>query len=308
MDSRGSSRGGRQVNLRVSRELGGDRSRTVVGPLGVQVLEGLRALRLSLDETAQGTAFDLTFEATAPPHARLPMMHLVRDGQVINHTCHFNQSGQVRGWVVVAGERFEVTPDRWWAVRDHSWGIREGVGGPPVEVDRPSDPNRPPARWRPANPFIAAQFPESYLFVLGAGRTGITGELIPTRDQTGSTVRMTSATLDLKVQPGTIKLAGAEAVLSDESGRQYALTAEPWATFYLAGGGYGGHGGFWHGRHRGAYHEEGETWDLGDLGLIARIAGRDDHVCLFRLDGTVGYGVFELGLRGQEPYAPFGEA
>lgn len=294
---------GRQTNLRVSRTLGGDRSRTAVGPFSVDMVEGLRSLRPRLEENDRDIAFELEFAATAEPHARLPMMYLVRDGRVRNHTCHFNQPGRVRGWVRVGPDRFEVAPDSWWAVRDHSWGIRDGVGGPShLESEPDASRDRPPSRWRPANPFVAAQFPGRYLFILGAGREGATGEIIPATGSPGGRIQIASAEIDVRIHPGTIRPAGAQATLVDDQGGRHTLTAEPWATFHLAGGGYGGFNGFWHGRPRGAYHEEGETWDLSDPDLIARIAGRDDHVCRFELDGEAGYGVLELGLRGGEPY------
>src|SRR4051794_7207019 len=41
---------GRQHVLRASRDLGGDRSDTRVGPIGVQVYEGLKRLRLFVDD------------------------------------------------------------------------------------------------------------------------------------------------------------------------------------------------------------------------------------------------------------------
>ena len=316
---------GRQTNLRVSRELGPDRSRTTVGPFTVDVLEGLQRLRLRLGENDFGIGFDLLFEATAPPHARLPMMYLVRAGRIRNHTCHFNQGGRVSGWVVVDGERFEVSPETWWAVRDHSWGIRDGVGGPtedaaeagsgeavsdPMRSDQagePLDPRAPgrPAPWRPANPFLAVQFADRYLFVLGAGRQGATGEIIPAPGLPEGRRQIPSAELTMRFRPGTIALQDARVRLTDESGSEHRLTVEPWATFYLAGGGYGGYGGFWHGRHRGAYYQEGEVWELSDPALVAQIAGRDDHVCVVRMGEATGYGVLEVGVRGDAPYAPY---
>jgi len=39
----------------------------------------------------------------------------------------FDQIGECKGWLSLAGgERIEL--DRWWATRDHSWGVRERMG------------------------------------------------------------------------------------------------------------------------------------------------------------------------------------
>ena len=41
------------------------------------------------------------------------------------------------GWLELAGER--VVLDRWWATRDHSWGVRENMGIPePVTGPSPA--------------------------------------------------------------------------------------------------------------------------------------------------------------------------
>ena len=39
------------------------------------------------------------------------------------------QTGRWAGSITVDGETLEVTPDRWWGIRDRSWGIRP-VGEP----------------------------------------------------------------------------------------------------------------------------------------------------------------------------------
>jgi hypothetical protein len=53
-----------QTTVRASRELGSDRLDTGVGPLRVEVIEGLRSLRLVCEPNEWGVAYDLRFDAT----------------------------------------------------------------------------------------------------------------------------------------------------------------------------------------------------------------------------------------------------
>ncbi|MBK6276758.1 MAG: hypothetical protein IPF57_00920 [Gammaproteobacteria bacterium] len=39
----------------------------------------------------------------------------------------------------IDGQRTEITPDKWVSTRDHSWGVRYGVGQPPVDVEPVGD-------------------------------------------------------------------------------------------------------------------------------------------------------------------------
>ena len=50
--------------VRASRELGADRMNTQVGPFGIEVLEGLKRLRVVLRPNEFGLSFDLTWDGT----------------------------------------------------------------------------------------------------------------------------------------------------------------------------------------------------------------------------------------------------
>src|ERR1700752_965886 len=53
--------GHEQHTVRASRELGSDRMDTAVGPLSVEVIQGLMKLRIPCDDNEWGVAADLTF-------------------------------------------------------------------------------------------------------------------------------------------------------------------------------------------------------------------------------------------------------
>ena len=60
------SHGDKQYTVRASRELGSDRLDTSVGPLRVEVLEGLRTLRVTCEPNEWGIAFDLVWRGATP--------------------------------------------------------------------------------------------------------------------------------------------------------------------------------------------------------------------------------------------------
>jgi len=53
------------------------------------------------------------------------------------NTCRMAQLGKARGWVKVDGKKYDIDEDSWRAQRDHSWGIRMGVGAPEQGVQSP---------------------------------------------------------------------------------------------------------------------------------------------------------------------------
>ncbi|RAY11445.1 hypothetical protein DPM19_30775 [Actinomadura craniellae] len=114
--------------VRASRELGADRMDTSVGPFRVEVIEGLKRLRVVLEECGHGLAFDLTWTGSIP--ATLEPRHYLRwQERVVFDSTRLAQTGRWEGVIEHGGERIAVTPDRWWGARDRSWGIRP-VGEP----------------------------------------------------------------------------------------------------------------------------------------------------------------------------------
>ncbi len=61
------SYGDTQYTVRASRELANDRMHTQVGPFRIDVIEGLKKLRLTCDDNEWGVGFDVTWEGAQPP-------------------------------------------------------------------------------------------------------------------------------------------------------------------------------------------------------------------------------------------------
>lgn len=126
-------RGNDHIVARASKALGSDRMDVTVGPLRIEVLEGLHRLRVVLDPTpeAPDLSFDLVFESDVP--ASLEARHFHRQlERVTFDTQRFVQTGRWSGTLTVDGETIPVTPDTWRGNRDRSWGVRPvGEAEPP---------------------------------------------------------------------------------------------------------------------------------------------------------------------------------
>ncbi|MEE3330473.1 MAG: hypothetical protein VX246_06355 [Myxococcota bacterium] len=117
------SHGDKQYTVRASRELGSDRMDTQVGPFRIEVVEGLKTLRLVCDDNEWGVGFDVTFEG-AHEALQEPMTFKRSLSRVTMNTSRFAQVGNYSGTLEVAGKSYDVRPDKWKGARDRSWGVR----------------------------------------------------------------------------------------------------------------------------------------------------------------------------------------
>lgn len=114
-----------QRNVRLSRPLRPIVEPLNLGPLRTEFLEPFKVTRLIAEPNEFGDAYDLTFR---PVFTRLEHPHYGEaDGRVHTDYRRFSQVGWTSGTLVVDGQ--EHTFDRWFGWRDHSWGVRPGVGG-----------------------------------------------------------------------------------------------------------------------------------------------------------------------------------
>src|SRR5215469_16356704 len=112
--------------VRASRELGADRMDTTVGPFKVEVIEGLRRLRVVLAPNEHGLEFDLTWDAVIPAQAE-PQHYIRQQERVIFDSFRLAQTGRWTGRVRSGDQEFTITPDRWRGSRDRSWGVRQSA-------------------------------------------------------------------------------------------------------------------------------------------------------------------------------------
>ena len=127
----GISRGPEQWTVRGSRELRSAPEEAVIGPLEYEIIEPLNKVRVRLEPNdVQPISFDIVLTGVTPP--TFEDRNLVRDrrsGRIDVNVIRYHQGGWASGTVTIDGETHEVRPDEWFGFRDHSWGVRQSVGG-----------------------------------------------------------------------------------------------------------------------------------------------------------------------------------
>lgn len=253
--------GGRQHNLRVSRTL---RPHFVpaCGPVHVDVVRPLEAFDLTVDAGPHAVHGQLRWQASLPPEEEDPHFERLR-GRVRQYYARFNQVGTVSGWLDVQGERLEV--ERWWACRDHSWGVRPRMGVPePVTGPKTSLSERGYIMM-----FLFFSTPEIAGHVniaeRGDEREYATATLRDLRSGQPVDLRVADVSFRLDLVPGTRRFRTIVLDIRFADGDVIELEcAALGPSIAMPGLGYSG--GFRDGKGlgvwRGEQHEEFETWDV----------------------------------------------
>jgi hypothetical protein len=283
-------RGDEHRVVRASRELGIDRLDTRVGPFRIEVIEGLKTLRCTLDAPEHGLSYDLTWEGWVPAFQEPPHIDRNANGRAFLDACRLAQIGSWSGWVDVDGDRIEVTPDHWWGSRDRSWGIR-----PVGEAEEPGN-----LATKPASPFRWLYAPfrmedHALVFIL---------------QERGDGSRVLEEAVRLWPDGRVDHLGRPEAELSWDAGGEglfglvekatlrfgdLEVQVEPVLPVHIGvGTGYGFDGDGWkHGKYQGDLEVQGKVWDLSTEEGRAAMFGIVDSVARFEVDGQVGWGLLE---------------
>ncbi len=296
--------------VRSSRELGLDRMDTRVGPIRIEVLEGLKRLRVIVEPNDAGVAADITW--TGSHHPTLEPRHFIRKhGRVTFDTQRLAQNGVWEGTLEVAGETLAVTPDRWWGSRDRSWGVRP-VGEPEAPGIQGSQMST--FYWN----YAPVRFDEfSFIYICQEERDGTrvmeTGELM-WPDATGKPMELLGRPEhDLHFVPGT-RIADRGVIRFPHAiGGPIEVDVEMRYPVYLGiGTGYGAEPGWRHGMYQGQALTEAVVVDLATPEAQAQKWGIIDSVGRFtvraparpELDGKVGHGLWEFMIIG--PHDQYG--
>jgi hypothetical protein len=299
------SHGTKQTLVRASRELGSDRHDTTVGPFRIEVLEGLKTLRVVCEPNEWGVAFDMIWRG-AVPALEEPRTFSRKHGRVTMDVSRYAQVGTWEGTLEVAGSTYEVTPDRWKGARDRSWGVRP-VGEAEAPGIRVKDVVAGQAgffhNWLPMqfdDHMLKVQIDEEY------DGTRVQEESVRVwSDPARAPEPMGRPDVDIAYQSGTREIESATVSIDHPDGK-VQVRCTPLRTVYLfAGSGYKPEPDWGHGVYQGPLKVEGKVYDLSTPEARLAVAGLNETLSRFeREDGQVGYGMHENLVVGT--YHPHG--
>lgn len=284
--------------VRASRELGADRMDTRVGPFKVEVIEGLKRLRVILEPNEYNLSFDLTWEGSIP--AQVEPRHFIRwQERVTFDSRRIAQTGRWTGSITPDGETRTVTPDTWWGTRDRSWGIRP-VGEPePPGIQAKSFST---FYWM----YAPVQFEDhSILCIVQEDEKGrrVLEEAVKVSNDGGEPEYLGRPEYRPVYAEGTRDVTAATISFSPPGGKPFDLRVTPLLPVRLmAGTGYGLESDWKHGMYQGPdLVVQGVSFDLDDPEDAAGMWGLVDAAARFEYDGHVGYGLFEYFALGDHP-------
>jgi hypothetical protein len=317
-----------QYNVRASRSLR-PHFETRCGPLGVAVLEPLRILRLEIEPGRHAVHGELLWTATHAPEEEAASLSRTR-GRVVTHQQRYDQVGRCTGWLEVEGRHVDV--DRWWTARDHSWGVRPGMGvEEPVTamedqlareaVRAIADPGQAHA-WGQSAPnqpflffllFFTTQRYAGHILCeyKGERRTRIDGHVHDDKHPESGLIAVSDVRLRVAVAPQTRRFRRVEVDVDLGNGDKVRMCLDAHGpAIVMAGLGYSG--GFDDGRGLGVWRGEGvvesEAWGVADPEVvqladatISRPLHRLQPVRISGLDAGAGTGSTTLVFNGELP-------
>lgn len=292
-------RGGVQHCVHASAEMHMERMGMRCGPIAVEVVEPLHALRVIVDDH-EGISADITFTGRAFPIEEPRFMRRIGPRSFMDYT-RLTQNGHYEGWIEVDGRR-EALAEGTAGTRDRSWGVR-----PIGARDAQPIPDAPtPAffwQWTPVN------FADGSLFFHvnndEHGRAWNTRAAWAPDGADAGDIREGHGSMRTRLHSATRWPSGGTLSLALH-GAPEQVTFEPLGRFQMRGLGYT-HPEWGHGLHHGQLKVERE--DI-DLEAVDPLAPENLHVQIpVRVSGNrgeEGIGVFEQLIIG--PFAPLGLA
>ena len=251
----------RQINVHASRRAPADRAEAnVVGPIEVEVLEPLHALRIAVEAPEHGIRCELTFVRRSAPIEEPHFFQQIGQRVMMDST-RMTQFGNWEGWLEVDGVLIDLMPGEMLGSRDRSWGIRP--------VGEPSSTGAPVADpqyfwlWAPINfeGFTTHFDVNEYFDGRRWHETGMVA-LVPTGDQELEPPEaMRSVDYEISWRPGTRAASSCQIQMTPWAGESSSITLEPLYDFQMMGLGYM-HPEWAHGAWKGELEVGGDRWDL----------------------------------------------
>lgn len=250
---------GKQHNLRVSRSLNGS-VETVCGGIRITPLEPLKSFEIEIAPSDGAINGRIRWDCVEPAREEHP--HYTRlHSRTVEDYRRFDQIGVASGYLEVAGERVQI--ENWWSCRDHSWGVRRGMGIPePV-----TGPKVPLAEKGHVMSFLffSTTAMSGHLLFQGRGDDApyTTGTI--TRRDVESFSEVDDVALGVDLHEGTRRFRTAEVTATLSGGETLRLGVRAQGPA-IAMQGLGYSGGYDDGRGLGAWrgenHREIDVWDV----------------------------------------------
>ena len=278
----------------------GDRS-TVVGPLRIEVVEPLRALRYIVEDNETGLTADVTFRARTEAIEE-PRQMITRGVTLIMDYTRLTQWGTWEGEITLpGGTKLTLDPSRTFATRDRSWGVR-GVG-------QQAPTNHPPRErpqifwlWAPLN--FDDCCTHLALFEHADGDRWLEQSLVvPLLPDTSAPEHLLRSEYDITWMPDRREMASCTLTLNRKDGSSSTVEFEKLFTFRMRGIGYS-HPHWSHGSNHGELEVGGESIKLDEFAADDPTSIHIQTLSKVRMDGKEGIGVLEQIAMG--PHAPTG--
>jgi hypothetical protein len=250
---------GRQYNLRVSRSL--DRNaQTECGPILITPVKPLEEFEITIATGAHGMSGLISWRCIEPAREEHPHYERLH-GRTVQDYRRFDQIGLASGWMEVGGQHIDLSD--WWSCRDHSWGVRRGMGVPePVTGPKVTLAQKGHVM---SFLFFSTDTMSGHLLFEARGDDApyTTGVVTERLTETVHVAHQIELSADL--HPGTrrFRTARVSATFSDGKRLLLNLTAQG-ASIAMQGLGYSG--GYDDGRGLGAWrgqtHLESDVWDV----------------------------------------------
>ena len=250
---------GKQYNLRVSRSLDGSME-TECGPIRIAPVKPLEAFDITIAPGEHKLSGSIQWRSVEPAREEHPHFNRLQ-GRVVEDFRRFDQIGLASGSMVVDGRRIDLAD--WWSCRDHSWGVRRGMGVPePVTGPKIALAEKGHVM---SFLFFSTDAMSGHLLFLRRGEdepytTGVVTERASEAVHAAQKIELSG-----ELHPGTKRFRLAQVRATFDDGNQLLLdvTARG-ASIAMQGLGYSG--GYDDGRGlgvwRGAQHLESDVWDV----------------------------------------------
>lgn len=301
----GVSRGTEQITVRASRILDEDPFRVGVGPFDYEVIEPLSKVRFVLAKNeVQPIEFDVTVTAVLPPFLESKDAQRETVGlRLCSEVLRYHQACTAEGTLRIDGEKIDITPDKWMAYRDRSWGVRMDVGEPAPDIRKvqrldgdftlfwsPMYFKRPDGTEYEIHFYIQAEGDQvTYFSGFVNESDGTQHPLQGVRDQ-------------LKFDPVNRRILGGTLEFDAGWGATRKVEVQPLSDtgFHLGTGLYFGFRGHRHGMCLGPDHLDGERFaDVSTAEAVREVHQLRDVPVRAREGDAEGYGIFESMVIGE---------